>query len=64
MIVTLSPSIVSSCLGQPFNKVAGASGNLGVNGTGVEHPVIKNANIMNITNTNNLISLILSPHAV
>jgi hypothetical protein len=48
-IVTLSPSIVSNCLGQPFNKVAGASGNLGVNGTGVEHPVIKNANIMNIT---------------
>jgi hypothetical protein len=33
--VTASPSIFSNCLGQPSNKVAGASGNLGVNGTGV-----------------------------
>jgi hypothetical protein len=34
-MVTESPSIFSNCLGQPSNKVAGASGNLGVNGTGV-----------------------------
>jgi hypothetical protein len=34
-MVTESPSIFSNCLGQLDNNVAGASGNLGVNGTGV-----------------------------